>query len=348
MATNEGSLADTVRQMASGFARAQELYTAVKLGIPDELADGPKKAPALASAVKADPNALYRFLRVLVARNLLFQAEDGGFGLTPMGDLLRSDHHSLIRKIILYTFELYYPLSMLYSVRTGRPSFADVFGMPVFDYHVEHPDLGALFDETRSRDLEERAAAVAGAYDFSGVETVVDVGGGRGILIGAILRACPRTRGVLFDLPAVAAETGRYFAGNGIGGRCETVGGDFLHGQVTPAADLYLLANIVHDWNDDDALRILRNCREAMRDDSRLLLIEQIMPDRVSDAPAVVGSDMSMLMLFGGAERTEGAYRSLLKNAALGVTAIVPFEPAHVLPGRKTNWAIVETRPIVG
>jgi hypothetical protein len=342
------SLTDTLRQMTSGFARTQELYTAVKLGIADLLANGPKQAHELAQAVNAHPQALYRFLRVLVARNLLSQEDDGSFRLSALGNLLRSDHPDSIRNLILYNGEVCYRVGqgMLHTVQTGQPAFDHIFGMPFFEYFAQHPDVRAIFNDVMSRAVNDRAVGVVANYDFSQADTIVDVGGGNGTLIAAILRAHPDPRGIVFDAPQVVTEAQHYLAQNGLVDRCQTVAGDFLTDPIPRGGDLYLLSNIIHDWDDDRAVCILRNCRAAMREDSTLLLIEQIMPERVTDAPATVGSDLSMLMLFGSAERTEAEYRSLLTMTGLQLTAVIPFEPTRVHAGKKTSWAIVESKPL--
>jgi hypothetical protein len=348
MLPSQESLANTLHQLASGYARTQELYTAVKLGIADHLADGPKQAEALARAVNAHPKALYRFLRVLVARNLVSQEDDGSFRLSALGDLLRSDHPNSMRDPILYFGEVNYRVGqgMLHTVQTGEPAFEHIFGMPFFDYHAQHPDIGAIFNNLMSRAIDDRAAGVVTAYDFSQADTIVDVGGGNGALIAAILRSFSRPRGIVFDVPEVVAEAQHYLAQNGVADRWQTAAGDFLRDPIPAEGDLYLLSNIIHDWDDDHGVRILRNCRAAMREDSKLLLIEQIMPERVADAPATVGSDLSMLLLFGGAERTEAEYRTLFAAAGLQLAAIIPFEPSRVHGGRKPNWAVIESQPV--
>jgi len=139
------------------------------------------------------------------------------------------------------------------------------------------------------------------------------------------------------------AEAQNYLAKNGLAERCQTVSGDFLHDSL-PLGDLYILSNINHDWDDENAVRILRNCRAALPNNARLLLIEQIMPERVNDAPGTVGGDLSMLMLFGGAERIEAEYRHLFGLADLQLTAVIPFGPTHFPQGRKPNWAIIESK----
>lgn len=342
------SLTDTLRQMAIGFGRTQELYTTVKLGIADHLVNGPRQSHELAQAVDAQPDALHRFLRKLVVLNLLAQEDDGAFRLLPLGELLCTDHPDSLRNQIIYIGEVNYRVQqeLLYSVKTGKPAFDHVFGMSLFDFFAQRPDIGALFNDLMSRGVNDRVAGVVAAYDFSQADTIVDVGGGNGALITAILGIQLRPRGIIFDLPKVVDEAQYYLAQNGMADRCQIVAGDFFHDTIPPDGDIYLMSHIIHDWNDDCAAQILLNCRAAMRDDSTLLLVEGIMPERPADAPATVGSDLLMLMFTGGRERTEAEYRSLLAMAGLQLTAVIPFEPTRIYIGRKPSWAIIESKPV--
>jgi hypothetical protein len=294
------------------------------------------------------PQALYRFLRMMVVLKLLIQEDDGGFRLLPLGDLLRSDHPHSMRNRILHIGELNYPAAqgMLHAVQTGEPAFDHIFGVPFFEYLAQHPQILALFNDQMGRLVGDRIIGIVAAYDFSKASTIVDVGGGNGTLITAILRAHPQHQGIIFDVPKVMPEAQHYLAQNGVANRCQTISGDFFHDTMPPGGELYLLSNIIHDWDDDRAVQILRNCRAAMRDDSTLLLIEGILPERVADAPGTISSDFGMLLMTGGQERTQTEYRALLALADLKVTAVIPFEPTHIYSGRKPNWAIIESKPL--
>lgn len=168
------SLTDTLRQMATGFARTQELYTTVKLGIADHLVNGPRQSHELAQAVDAQPDALHRFLRKLVVLNLLAQEDDGAFRLLPLGELLCTDHPDSLRNLIIYICEVNYRAQqgLLYSVKTGKPAFDHVFGMSFFDFFAQRPDIGALFNDLMSRGVNDRVAGVVAAYDFSQADTI--------------------------------------------------------------------------------------------------------------------------------------------------------------------------------
>ena len=340
------SLIDTLRQMATGFARTQELYTAVKLGIADHLASGPKKSSELAQAVNAHPQALYRFMRKMVVHNLLSQEEDGSFRLLPMGEYLRTDHSDSLHNLILYIGELHYSADrgLLHAVQTGKPAFDHVFGMPFFDYLMQNPHLGVLFNNIMRNGIDDRITAVVSTYDFSQAHTIIDVGGGNGALIFAILCNNQRARGIIFDLPSVVTEAQYNLNINGLAERCSAVAGNFLHDAIPKDGDIYIMSQIIHDWDDEKAAHILSNCRDAMHSNSRILIIETLMPERVDEAPATVGSDISMLKLTGGCERTSMEYQTMLTKAGLQLTNIITFEPNKIYLGRKSSWVIIECK----
>lgn len=234
---------------------------------------------------------------------------------------------------------------MLYALQTGKPAFEHVFGTPFFEYLAQQPHLGRIFNHLMGMDVNNRVAGIVEAYDFARVTTIVDVGGGSGALLAAILRANPRAKGIIFDMAPVVADARESLSRTDLNRRIELVEGDLFADPLPPGADLYLLSRIIHDWDDQHAEQILRNCRAAARAESRLLLIEDVMPEHVSDAPATVGSDLTMLLYTGGAERTEPEYRALLAAAGFRLTAVIAFDPTRIYSGRKSNWAILECRP---
>ncbi|MCB2209903.1 hypothetical protein KQH62_03310 [bacterium] len=340
--TNTVTIAE-IRKMVSGYARTQELYTTVKLGIPDQLAAGPMTAEEMASNIDAHSKGLYRFLRLLVARGFVNQEPDNRFSLTESGELLRSDHPDSITDLITYTGEFSYRagLGMYQSIKKGEAGFDRIFGEPFFAYLDHTPSLRKLFDKLSGANAIERAISIVDAYDFSGNDTIVDVAGGNGTLITAILKANPASFGIVFEAPNVVDETKRFLIENNLENRSQVVSGNFFLNKI-PEGDILILSNIIHDWNDPDAINILRNCRSSMGLKSKLLIIEQIMPDLVADGTAVVGSDITMLMLLNGAERTKDEYTSLLRDANLEINGILPFSPWKTIEGRKPNWAIIE------
>ncbi len=336
--------AEIVRDMAGGCTLSQVLYTAVELRIADHLEDGPLVCSRLSQLTGAQQQSLLRFLRMMTVVGLLEQKPGGAFSLTGRGELLRASHPASLRNRIRYIGEVSYraALGMCHAVRSGEPGFDHIFGMPFFEYFSHNPGAGSLFNDLMSKAIEDRSAGVVASYDFSGVKTVVDVGGGNGTLMTAILKAHPEVVGHLFDTASVLDEAHRYLEENGLSARCRTTPGDFFHDSVPAGGDLYILSNILHDWDDAQVCRILGNCSMAMGQSGRLLVIEQIMPDSPLDAPVTVSSDLSMLLLLRGRERTEAEYRGLLDTVGLQQRSVFPFEPSRSYNNRRSNWAIIE------
>lgn len=343
----QDSPVDVLRRMAGGCSTTQVLHTAARLGIADRLGDRRQSSAKLAHTLKVNPQALYRFMRMMVTLKLLDQMGDDSFKLSALGQLLRSDHPEALHERVLYIGQIIYPSAdaMLHAVRTGRPAFDRALGVPFFDYLARRPELSAYFNRQMSLNFAERLPGLMAAYEFSGAGTVVDVGGGDGALLVAILRAKPRARGVLFDSPIVIAEAEKRLSKANVSNRCRTVAGNFFRDPVPWGGDVYVLSNIIHDWNDARSLRILKRCRAAIRPTGKLLVIEEIMPRRVVDAPATVGVDFSMLLLTGGQERTRAQYRELLGRAGFRLAKVIPFAPTQIHSGRKSNWAILECKP---
>ncbi len=303
------------------------LYVAAQLGLADHLNDGPRNSGDMARLIGADARTLHRVMRGLVAAGLLSEDADGRFALTPVGAYLRSDIPGSLRGQIVFEGELARAWSALpHTVRTGENAFRHVFGLGIFDHFARNPAVQAYVARTQGGAASRVAASlVVASYNFAGVGTVVDVGGGRGTLLAAILRAHPTMRGVLFDRPGVVAEARDGLEAAGLGSRCDIVAGDFFQ-SVPAGGDAYALRRIIHDWDDEQALRILAACRQAMagqiHGQGRLLLIERVMPERVEQAPAVVVADLIMLVETGGRERTVGEYRALLAAAGFRLSRL--------------------------
>ena len=314
----QSDMDDNVRQpswelmrLIDGFVTTQLLYVAAKLGIADRLAGGPRSDTELAEAVGADTGALRRVLRGLVIEDVLAEVDGGMFALTPLGEYLVP-----LRGAAIARGELYYESAagLLESVRTGGTAFEHVHGERFFDYLAGHPGQEATFQGSMAGRSEQEADDVVATYEFTGLRRLIDVGGGRGILLARILRATPDLRGVLFDRPAAIPAAQRHLAERSVSDRAECVGGDFFD-SVPAGADAYLLSRVFHDWNDVDAGRILASCRQAMGPDSRLLIVEAILPERAKDRPATIRMDLHMLLLFRAArERTEAEFRRLLDD----------------------------------
>jgi hypothetical protein len=340
------ALIDKLRQMSGGFLQTQILYTAVRLKIADHLADGSMQVQELARAVETSSQALYRFLRMMVVLELLIQNDDGSFRLSNLGMLLNSNHPDSLVKQILYIGEINYPAAegMYESVQSGDPAFDYIFQMSYFDYLAQHPRTGELFNDLMGQSINDCTESIISNYDFSKARVVVDIGGGIGVLIAAVMRAHPGLRGIVFDVPKVAVGAKAYLTQNSVIDHCQVISGNFFYDAIPRHADIYLMANIIRDWDDERAAQILRNCRDAMSAESTLLLIEEILPVRVADAPVTIANDFSMLLLDVGRERTKEEFGALLKMASLRIASIIPFEPSRIYNDRKPNWAIIESR----
>jgi SAM-dependent methyltransferase len=317
--------AATLRQMIMGFRVTQLVYVAAKLGLADHLRPGPQSPQELAQAAGAEPQALRRLLRALASLGLFTELDDGAFALTPLAELLQSDTADSLRSLaLLYGEEwLWHAYGrMLYSVQTGQPAFEQAHGQPLYDYLHDHPPAAALFHQAMSGYSAQEAAAILAAYDFSEATTVVDVGGGHGVLVAALLQALPHLSGVVFDLALVVADARRLLADAGVAARSRYVAGDFF-AAVPGGGDVYLLKSVLHNWDDAAAVRILRRCRQAMAEHARLLVVERVIPPGNTPAEAKL-FDINMLVVVGGQERTEAEYRALFLAAGFNLTQIVP------------------------
>jgi hypothetical protein len=320
-----GSPPQQVARLMDGYLITQLLYVAAKLDIAEALADGPRDAETIATAVGARPDALRRLLRGLASEGLLDERPDGRFDLTPLGACLRADAPGSMRGAIVARGDVYYAATagLLDAVRHGGTAFERVHGLSFFDYLGQHPELGAAFQGSMTDRSRQEAADVVAAYEFGRFGRLVDVGGGHGILLEAILTATPRLHGVLLDRPPVAEAAQNRLASAGLAERCTFVPGDFF-AAVPPGGDAYLLSRVVHDWGDDEAIRILARCRAAMADHATLLLVEAILPERAKDRPAAIRMDLHMLALLHGQERTVAEYGRLLGAAGLRLARVVP------------------------
>jgi SAM-dependent methyltransferase len=312
--------------MIWGTHISRAVYVVAELGIADLLADRPMSAAQLAQATGTHERSLYRVLRLLAALGVLREEQDGVFGLTVIGERLRSNVAASMRSWArLVDFAGAFPgfEPIVETVRSGRPGFDLAHGMPIFEYLSQHSQRAAGFQAAMSERTAAFAPSVAGGYDFSRVRTVVDVGGGTGTLLAAILQANTHLRGILFDRPAVVAEADKTLRAAGVADRCEFVGGDFFH-SIPQGADCYILANVLHDWDDTRAVQILETCRRALNEPGRVLIVERLIADDPALAVPVLLSDINMLVVTGGLERTNAEYRRLLSAARLSLGRIQP------------------------
>lgn len=318
-------------QMVFGKAVTQALSVTARFKIADQLATGPKTADELAAAAGLHAGHLYRVMRALAGLGIFTGDDAGRFGLTPMGNLLRSDVPGSVRPMATYVCD---PWSwkpwgdLAGSVKTGQPVFDRMFGEGVFDYFGKHPDEAATFNEGMTGFSQQAAAAVLKAYDFSKYGTIVDVGGGHGALLLSILKANPGVKGVVFDAPSVATGAADAIKAAGLSDRCRAKGGDFF--TAVPSGDLIVLKHIIHDWNDAKATNILKACRAAIPSTGKLLLVELVVPPGFAPHMSHV-LDLEMMVLCDGKERTEAEYRGLLAGAGFRLTRVVPTEGPHGL-----------------
>ncbi|MFE5889269.1 methyltransferase [Streptomyces sp. NPDC002285] len=314
-----------VLQLATASWMAAAVSALAELGVADALSDGARPVDEIAEAVGAHGPTLYRLLRAGADFGLLEERAGEVFALTEVGEALRSDSPTSMRNFARWVglaADRNTWAGLADSVRTGEPAFERVHGQNVWDFMRERADVSSVFDDAMSEASRQLIAPVVGAFDFSGIGTLVDVAGGHGALLAAVLAANPDVRGVLYDQPDVVAGAGRAFKDSGTDGRAEVVGGDFFD-SVPPGADAYLLSNVIHDWDDAHSLTILRNCREALAEGGRVLLVEAVMPDRSEPAPTVTLMDLNMLVLCGGRQRTEAEFADLFERAGLKLTRIV-------------------------
>lgn len=310
-----------------GIIAAQAIHAATKLGIADLLSSGPKSVAGLAGDSGAHPLSLECLLRALSTLGIFAITPDGRFCNTPLSDVLRTDHPESQRASALFlpAAFLWRPLGELYeTIRTGEPAFQRIFRQRFFDYLASHQDDAATFNTAMTQGIGLTSSTLLAAYDFSRFGSLVDVGGGEGALLRDILSTTPGTRGVLFDLPQVVSGASALLTGD-VGARCQVISGDFFN-SVPEGGDAYLLKGVIHDWPDQDAIKILRNTHRAMGPKGTLLLIENLI-----DAHRPVGMIELLMLVIGGRERTEENFRLLLAAAGFAITRIVPAEGASVI-----------------
>ena len=315
-------------QLAIGHYVSRALDLAARLGVADLLGAGPRPVAELAAQTATDAAALRRVLRLLVSVGVFSEPEQEAFGLTPLGDLLRSDVPGSARASVMLFAGVGIQDSwkeLEYCVRTGQPAFrkhspdADAFsGMT--------PEETKNFDAAMATFAPATAAAMAAAYDFSQFGTLMDVGGGNGAILIGLLGANPSLRGILFDRAGTADRAREKLAEAGLAARCQVAAGDFFR-EVPAGADAYLLKHVIHDWNDEQATAILRNCHGAMKPGAKLLIAEGVYPphiDQSLESRGAAANDVNMLVVAGGRQRSEQEFRALYDAAGFELTKIVP------------------------
>jgi O-methyltransferase domain len=316
-------------QMSWAHQISSLIRVAAELKLADHLAEGPKSAEQLAQLTATQGPALYRVMRTLASMGVFTEDERHRFALTPLGEPLRSGTPGSVRNSVLtMTSDLFCKsiANLLYSVQTGKTGFGKAFGAEIFDWLPHHPEEAAMFSDLMVGFHGPETAAVATAYDFSGFGTIVDVGGATGNMLTTILGRYPGPRGVVFDLPHNQAGATAFIQTRGMADRIGFVEGSFFE-SVPTGGDAYLMSHIIHDWNENQCLTILGNCRRAMKATSRLLIIEMVLPEGDIPHPGKM-TDIVMLTVPGGQERTDVEYDQLLKKGGFKLARVVPTESA--------------------
>jgi len=313
-------------QIISGFWISRSVYVISKLGIPDLLKTGPKSAEELASATKVHAPSLFRILRALASVGVL-QSDGKRFAQTALSETLVTDAPGSLRWFAVSELgQEHYPAwgNLMHSVKTGEIAFDNFFGVDVWEYFSQNPEDAAVFNDSMSAMTATTNEAITALYDFSNFGTIVDVGGGHGALISSILKKNPKAKGVLFDAPEVIEGAQPKLEAAGLSDRCQTVAGDFFK-AVPQSGDAYMMKWIIHDWDDEKSNRILRNCRNQMKQNGRLILVDCVVPE--SDEPHFSKFiDLNMLVMTGGKERTAKEFEQLLAGAGFKVTRIIPTD----------------------
>jgi SAM-dependent methyltransferase len=316
--------------LLAGFLRTQALHTAARLGIADIVGEDPTPVEVIAERVGADPSALRRVMRLLASSGVFSEPTPGAFVGTALSDGLREDHPASVRYMAMLQGSDTYTAAaeMLRSVKTGKPAAETVFGMPFFEHLEHHPEHGDVFNRAMAGSAAARAATAL-KHDWSSASIVADIGGGDGSMLSTVLAAQPHLRGVVFDLPHVIDAARPMLESTGLNGRCDAVGGDFFTDPFPPA-DVYVLAQILHDWDDERSVAILRNCRRSIAPDGSLLVLEQVLA--AGDEPSYAKVlDLIMLLMLGGKERTEAEWRTLLERGGFELRAITAGPAASLI-----------------
>jgi hypothetical protein len=322
-------------QLISGFWISRCIYIAAKLGIADLVKQEPKTAEHLAAASGAHASSLFRVLRALASVGIFTQDDKDRFGITPLSETLRADVPGSLRAFAMTELgEEHYPAwgDLLHSVRTGEIAFDHVFEMDVWKYFAQHPDNAKIFNDAMSGMTAQANEAIHASYDFAGINTLVDIGGGHGGLMTSILRRNPRMHGILFDSPQVIDGGRESVQASDVAERCELVGGNFFE-SVPLGGDAHILKWIIHDWDDEKSLVILKNSHRALAENGKLILVEAVVPSG-SELHFSKFMDLNMLVMTGGHERTEEEFRRLYEAAGFRLNRIVPTEsPFSVIEG---------------
>ncbi len=313
-------------QIISGFWISRAVYVIAKLGIPDLLKSGPKTAEELADATKMHAPSLHRVLRALASVGVV-SSQGERFALTPLSETLVTDAPGSLRWFTVSELgQEHYPAwgNLMHSVKTGDIAFDHFFGVDIWTYFQQNPEDAAVFNDSMTGVTAAANEEIMTKYDFSGFEKVVDIGGGHGGLITSILKKNSHVRGVLFDAPQVIEGARPKIEAAGLADRCETVSGDFFK-SVPTGGDAYVMKWIIHDWDDQKAITILRNCRNEMQPNGKLILVDCVVPE-TNEPHFSKFIDLNMLVMTGGKERTAKEFEKLLSDAGFKLLRVIPTD----------------------
>jgi hypothetical protein len=326
----------TIMQLSMGAMVTQAIYVAAKLGIADILADGEKPIDQISQDAGAHSLSLYRIMRTLSSLGIFNETQSRTFSNTPLSEVLRTDVPGSMRNSMIFMGEpWHYNVwgNMLHSARTGGTAWKETYGEEVFDWISKHPEASEIFNGCMSELSAGAAPAIVAGYDFSGIDTLADIAGGHGYLLSKILEANPNIKGILFDMEHVIAGAAEMLRSFGVESRVETVSGDFF--VEVPAADAYIMKHIIHDWDDERSIKILKTIHTAMKGDGKVLLAEMVIPESNEPHPGKM-LDLEMLTSPGGLERTADEYVRLFEQSGFRLNRIVPTKsPFSIIEGVK-------------
>lgn len=326
---------ETLLRFVQGASVTQCIYVAAKLGIANFLADGPKTSEELARETSVHAPSLSRVMRTLAGLGVFRHDGEGCFSLTPVGEMLRSDVEGSVRDMAIMRGENFVRKpwgAILESVQTGESAFRHVFGKDPFEHFQEDQEAAQVFDRAMRAASAGKAAAIVNTYDFTGIRTLVDVGGGTGGLLAAILNRNPQMKGILAETPHVAGRAELVLAEGGLSDRCRCVEADMFE-RVPEGGDAYMMASIIHSWDDEQSIQVLSNCRRAMRASAKILLVETLLaPPTAPHFSHLMDLEM-LVMTDGGRERSESEYAALYEAAGFQLTRVVTTD---------SPWCVIE------
>jgi len=321
-----------LRPLLEGYRATALLFVAAKLKIPDHIARGLRTSRELSAKLSAHEPSMHRLLRGLAALGLCQELRDGSFQLTPLGERLRSDSPGSEYSEAILNGEEYAAAwtHLSHSVMTGETAFDYLFAESAWEHRQKNPEISERFNLWLERGATAAGEALADAYDFSRHQRIADIGGGQGALLVSVLRRYPSLKGILFDQAHVAAAARTRLESTDLTSRCQIIEGDFF-ASIPMDADVLILKSVLHDWDDAKCAQILQNCRQSLKPGQALLVLEKIMPPRASERPSTIMSDLHMLAVTGGKERTEMEYRTLLKAANFEWKKNAPLRTGHTV-----------------